>query len=75
MADKLTTSPDLVNYGVVIPWALLEKHFQQKLKELNSALRGAKDLESLYKAQGALDFAERLLNLPGTLTMLESANG
>ena len=71
MAD-LTTRPDSINYGVAIPWPLLKRHIEQKVRELTSELRGAKNLEALYKAQGALDFAEKLLNLPGTLTILES---
>ena len=68
---KLTQTPEVVQYESVIPWPLLQKHLEQKVKEQNSRLRGAKDLESMYKAQGALVVLEHLLNLPGTLTVLE----
>lgn len=64
----------LVNYESIIPWARLEAHIRMKIREELALLKDAETLEALHKAKGVLSVWEKLLNLPGTLTILDQGD-
>ena len=70
--QSLTKPLDPVNYGLAIPWERLARHLQFKFKEEMSRLRSAGSTEELHKIRGALEVIENLLNLPGTLTFIDT---
>lgn len=58
-------------YASNIPWSVLQKHLQRTIRALYAELEKATETAEVYRLQGEIRRLKKLLNLPGTLEVLD----